>query len=211
VTARSGLPGLPRLRAGWRRGTLPAGPSGPDGPAGAVAVPGGGQVYNAGGIRAWEILSPDSCGGALWVIFEIIKPGELVRAHRHHDVTQLSIVTGEVWDEEAGNEGGGELVFRVGTETRPAGRGGLSLRPPEVDHALWNPGPRPVGQYEISMRGDIMRDYFRRYGKLVEGGPAEPEVAAALAARYGITFNPELTRELELEHSVTAAPGGPLT
>ncbi len=185
---------------------------GPAVPGGAVVIPEGcGEVYNAGGIRALEMLPPGLCGGELWLIFEAIKPAELVRAHRHDDAAQFSIVTGELWDEQAGDEGGGELLFRVGAETRAVARGGLIFRPPGVDHALWNPGTRPVGQVEGSMRGDIMREYFSRYEELVEGGPAGPEETAALAAAYGITFNHDLTRELEQEHNVTAAPGGPLT
>lgn len=187
----TGWPLARRTRPGYRSGLYPAGEPGTIVPAGPAVIPrGAGQPINAAGMQALvKILHPE-----LLVTEQEIQARQLVRAHRHDHVTQFSLVTQ------------GRLAFLVGDETFTVEEGGIIWRPAGLIHAVWNPGDAPARQIEGHLPGNLQHGFYTRFGELAER-LADPPEFAALATEYGMHFDPALTRALEQEHKVTAAPG----
>jgi mannose-6-phosphate isomerase-like protein (cupin superfamily) len=192
-TSSSSTPGMARSRAGWL-----AGQPAQAGPGAAVVIPqGGGAAINAGGMPGLMKIDPGSCGGALLMHEQDIAPMQLVRAHWHASAAQWSLVTR------------GTLMFRVGSQVHEVREGGFIWRPAAVVHAVWNPGPEPARQVEGNMPGHGMLRYYQRYAELAAAGLPDPEEVSALAAEYGVFFDPGLTAELERAYQVSAAaPSG---
>jgi hypothetical protein len=58
------------------------------------------------------------------------------------------------------------------------------------------------------MPGKLQHGFYTRFGALAGGGVADPDEIEVLAAEYGTHFDDALTRALERDHKVSAAPGG---
>ena len=124
-----------------------------------------------------RIPSRDS-GGSVALVEHTLAPGLLgAPPHRHDREDETSYVLA------------GTLTVRLGDEVVTARPGDVVFKPRGQFHAFWNAGDDPVHFLEVITPGGF-EAYFAELAALIPAdGPPDLGALAALAARYGITFD----------------------
>jgi len=145
-----------------------------EGPLGAVLLLGGEPSNNS-----FSLLEHPLAPRAL---------GALVHTHTHED--EYSVVLE------------GTVGFEVGGEAFEAAEGDLVLKPRAVAHAFWNPTDRPARILELIVPGGF-EEYFAELGEIFSR-PGPPDLAAlgSVAARYGLTVEPDSIGRLAAAHQL---------
>jgi mannose-6-phosphate isomerase-like protein (cupin superfamily) len=145
-----------------------------------------GEKIWLGGIGVDFKISGGQSGGAVAVVEHPIEAGRLVPPHVHHGEDEYSyIVTGRIG-------------ARIGDEIIEAGPGDYVLKPRDVPHTFWNPGPQPARLIEIIAPAGFER-FFVKLGELFSTCPAQEFASrrAALGANYHLEFVDEWTEQLK--------------
>jgi quercetin dioxygenase-like cupin family protein len=137
------------------------------------------------------MIGSEASGGSLAVVEHTLAPGLLgAPPHRHEREDETSYVLE------------GELSARIGNETVTVSPGDLIFKPRGVVHAFWNAGSQPVRFLEVITPGGF-ETYFSELAKLIPpDGPPDLDAIAALAGRYGITFDFDVMPALMDEYGV---------
>jgi quercetin dioxygenase-like cupin family protein len=141
-----------------------------------------------------KVSSRDS-GGSVALVEHTLAPGRLgAPPHRHDREDETSYVLA------------GTLTVQLGPDTVTAGPGDIVFKPRGVYHAFWNAGRDPVRFLEVITPGGF-EAYFAELAPLVPtAGPPDLTAIAALAARYGLTFDFASMPALLAEHGVRLGP-----
>jgi quercetin dioxygenase-like cupin family protein len=137
-----------------------------------------------------RISSRDS-GGSVALVEHTLAPGLLgAPPHRHDREDETSYVLT------------GTLTVRLGDEVVTARPGDVVFKPRGQFHAFWNAGPDPVHFLEVITPGGF-EAYFAELAALIPAdGPPDLGALAALAARYGMTFDFASMPSLMATHGV---------
>lgn len=117
-------------------------------------------------------------GGSVAVVEHTLAPGLLgAPPHRHDREDETSYVLA------------GTLTVRLGDEVLTARSGDVVFKPRGQFHTFWNNGADPVRFLEVISPGGF-ESYFAELAALIPaGGAPDLGALAALAARYGMTFD----------------------
>ena len=133
--------------------------------------------------------------GAVAVVEHSFAPGAWVPPHVHTREDEYSIVIE------------GEIGFGSGSQEVTLGPGGYITKPRNELHAMWNAGPAPARMIEIISPAGFEL-YFEEAAELflsADGAP-DPQDLAALADRYGLTFDFTRAPELIERYGLTPRP-----
>lgn len=133
--------------------------------------------------------------GAIAVVEHPFAPGAWVPPHIHTREDEYSIVIE------------GEIGFRSGEQEVTLGPGGYITKPRNELHAMWNAGSAPARMIEIISPAGF-EHYFEEASELflsADGAP-DPQDLAALAGRYGLTFDLTSAPELIERYGLTPRP-----
>ena len=128
-------------------------------------------------------------GGLFAVVEHPMGPGVLVLPHIHTREDEFSYVLE------------GEIGARIGDEEVHATTGCYVLKPRNIWHTFWNPGPRPARVIEIISPSGFEK-YFAEVTALTQSGPPDPEAVERLASRYGLTFSMDWVPELKTKYNL---------
>ncbi len=134
-------------------------------------------------------------GGAISVVEHPFAPGAWVPPHIHTREDEYSIVLE------------GEIGFRSGDREVTLGSGGYITKPRDELHSMWNAGPAPARMIEIISPAGFEK-YFEEAAELFlagDGAP-DPQALAALADRYGLTFDFTWVPDLIERYGLTPRP-----
>ncbi len=158
-----------------------------------VVPPGEGKSVWLGGLGVDFKIWGEQTGRLFAVVEHPMVPGRLVPPHVHVDEDEYSYVLQ------------GRFGARVGEVDLLAGPGTYLLKPRNIPHTFWNPGPEPARMIEtIAPAGferffDELADVFAAAG----AGPPDQERMGELAARYHLSFvHPEWVPELAQKHGL---------
>jgi mannose-6-phosphate isomerase-like protein (cupin superfamily) len=160
-----------------------------------VIGPADGKAGSLGSIGVRFLLDGDESGGGVSLVEHPMPPRALAAPmHRHSREDEYSFVL----EGRVGALLGDELVFGE--------PGDLIFKPRDQWHTFWNAGDTPARILEvISPAG-----FERFFDELVElggvGGPPDPEVLLALAARFGLEMDLASIPGLLAEHRLTFGP-----
>lgn len=142
-----------------------------------VIEPGDPEVLLVPGFTATVKLTGDKTG-ALSIVEHTFAPGALVPPHRHAREDEISCVLE------------GEIGFRSdGTEVT-LGAGSYIVKPRGQLHSMWNAGSTPARMIEIVSPAGF-EGYFTELAEETArvGGRPGPSIIAAIAERYGLSFD----------------------
>lgn len=139
-----------------------------------------------GGLGVDFKIGGEQTGGAFAVIEHPLEPGRLVPPHVHHDEDEYSYILE------------GRIGARIGDEVIEAGPGSYVVKPRNIPHTFWNPGPEPARLIEIITPAGFER-FFTELAELFGTGTSEelPARHAALAVKYHLDFVDGWTAELK--------------
>ena len=149
--------------------TVLTAPHGPDRSIGSIGV----------GFR----LGGEQTGGQVAIVEHPFPPGALVPPHVHTREDEFSIVTA------------GEIGFRSGPDEVVLGPGGYISKPRGELHTMWNAGPDEARMIEVITPSGC-ETFFHKLAEIFESGAPDPESLEALAASYGLFFDPTWVPEL---------------
>ena len=137
-------------------------------------------------------LMGEAAGGRFALVEHRLAPGQLaapIHTHQHED--EYSFVLE------------GELSALLGGELVRAGPGSLVLKPRRQPHTFWNQGPGITRILEIISPSGF-EHYFDGIAELLAANPGQTalEARAALAERYGLTFDFGSLDELKQKYGV---------
>jgi|SRR5436190_470956 len=135
-------------------------------------------------------LEEQQTGGSFSVVEHPMAPGILVPPHIHTREDEYSFVLE------------GEIGARIGDEEVHATTGCYVIKPRNIWHTFWNPGPHPARVIEIISPAGFER-YFAEMALLTQSGPPDPEAIAKVASAYGLTFNMEWVPELVAKYNLS--------
>lgn len=138
-------------------------------------------VPPADGVGSRVTVRGADTGGAMAVVEQILQPKRLIPPHTHANDVWVYVLSGET----------GVLV---GDAVATGRSGSWLLKPREVVHAMWNPGPEPARIVEVLTPAGS-EGFFDEVGGLAESDDAG---FAVLCARYGIRFLPDSAWTAEL-------------
>ena len=118
-----------------------------------------------------------------------IAPGILAPPHIHTREDEFSYVLE------------GEIGARIGDEVVHATPGCYVLKPRNIWHTFWNPGPRPARIIEIISPSGLEK-FFAELAALTQSGPPEPETLDRMASKYGLTFSMDWVPELKAKYNL---------
>ena len=149
-----------------------------------------GEWLAVGGLEVSFRVSGRDTDGAYSVSEYRVDPGRLIPPHTHSREREVSYVVE------------GDLGLRVGADEFVVPSGSFAVKPPDVPHALWNPGQHVVRVIEvISPPG--FETYFQELAEFYTAGTLpDPGLVASLRERYGLTANPEWIPELKSKHQL---------
>lgn len=157
-----------------------------------------GRLVTFGGIGARFKVRGEDTGGMLAIIEQPVQPGAMAPPHTHTREDEYSyVLEGNLW-------------ARVGDQDIEATPGTWILKPRNVPHTFWNPGPGVVRFIEVITPAGL-EGLFEELAELFQRGRPRPEELAGLAERYGCPLtNPEWIPELVERYRLTplGAPGG---
>lgn len=125
--------------------------------------------------------------GTHCILDQIVPSGLFTPVHTHTDEDQAVFVIE------------GSLTCWVDGEREALATGDYAFRPAGLPHSLWNASDAPVRMLEITSPGERFEEYIGKVSALVDSGAADADTIAALAADYGISFDPALTARLTEE------------
>ena len=99
----------------------------------------------------------------------------------------------------------GEVGVEIGGESFVAGAGALVRKPRGIPHAFWNAGDEPARILEIISPAGFER-YFPEAAALFADGVIDPQRAARLWARYGLTMDISSLPRLIAAHNLVVEP-----
>src|SRR6478672_10578132 len=127
--------------------------------------------------------------GSFSLVEHPIAPGILAPPHIHTREDEFSYVLE------------GEIGARIGDEVVHATPGCYVLKPRNIWHTFWNPGPRPARILEIISPAGFER-FFAELAALTQSGPPEPETLERMASKYGLTFSMDWVPELKAKYNL---------
>jgi quercetin dioxygenase-like cupin family protein len=139
-------------------------------------------------------LSGEQTGGQVAIVEHPFPPGALVPPHVHTREDEFSIVTA------------GAIGFRSGADEVVLEAGGYIAKPRGELHTMWNAGTVEARMIEIITPAGFER-FFLELADLIQAGPPDPEVLAALAASYGLFFDPTWVPELMTKYDLSSPFG----
>lgn len=144
-----------------------------------------------GGLGFVFRLEGGETGGALSLVEHPIEPGTLAAPmHTHRREDEFSYVLE------------GRIEAQVGGEVLLAEAGAVVVKPRNVPHTFWNPGPEPARVLEVISPAGFER-YFRELPALFpESGEPDVEGFLALCARYELEMDMESFPRLVEEHGL---------
>ena len=134
-------------------------------------------------------LEEQQTGGSFSLIEHPIGPGILAPPHIHTREDEFSYVLE------------GEIGARIGDEEVHATTGCYVLKPRNIWHTFWNPGPRPARIIEIISPSGFEK-FFAELAALTQSGPPEPEALDRMASRYGLIFGMDWVPELKAKYNL---------
>ena len=158
---------------------LPA-PHGPDRSIGSIGV----------GFR----LSGEDTAGQVAIVEHPFPVGALVPPHVHTREDEFSIVTA------------GAIGFRSGPDEVVLEAGGYISKPRGELHTMWNAGPTEARMIEVITPAGFER-FFLQLAEMFEAGPPDPATLEALAATYGLFFDPTWVPDLMQRHNLNSPFG----
>ncbi len=158
---------------------LPA-PHGPDRSIGSIGV----------GFR----LGGEQTGGQVAIVEHPFPPGALVPPHVHTREDEFSIVTA------------GTIGFRSGSDEVVLEAGGYISKPRGELHTMWNAGPVEARMIEIITPAGFER-FFLELAEALQDEPPEPGALEALAASYGLFFDPTWIPDLMARYHLNSPFG----
>jgi len=155
-----------------------------------VTLPGEGKSLSMGGLGVtYKVLSEDT-DGTIAVVEHPIEPGRLVRPHTHTREDEISHVV-------QGNVG-----VKVGEQELLATPGTWVFKPRGTPHAFWNPGSKTARIIEIIVPGAFGRYFEELAAALNAGGPPNQERLAAVARKYGLTYEMDWVPALKEKYNL---------
>jgi mannose-6-phosphate isomerase-like protein (cupin superfamily) len=144
-----------------------------------------------GGLGVDFKVSGSATSGALSIVEHPVEPNRLVPPHVHTREDELSFVIE------------GEMGVRIGSDTFLARAGDYVLKPRDIPHTFWNPGPARLRILELIWPPSF-DSFFRELAGLYDagGGRPDPGLADELAARYGCTFYFDWVPELKARYGL---------
>ena len=133
--------------------------------------------------------------GHVCVLEQTVAPGMLVAAHRHGHETQGAYVVS------------GQLTFYVDGEEQTVGAGGYVVRPCGSVHSLWNASAEPARMIEITTPAAAWQAFALELQSFHTRGGGVADELVDLAARYGTTLEPDVTRMLAERHGLSTGAG----
>jgi mannose-6-phosphate isomerase-like protein (cupin superfamily) len=160
-----------------------------------VVQPGAGTTGDLGTIGvAFKLWGADT-NGAISIVEHPFPVGALVPPHLHTREDEYSIVTE------------GEIGFRSGDREVVLGAGGYITKPRGELHTMWNAGKVPARMIEVISPAGF-EGFFRDLSQLLAAGPPAPDMVAALAADYGLSFgNPDWLPDVITRYGLNPLPG----
>lgn len=128
-------------------------------------------------------LGGDETGDQLAIVEHPFPVGALVPPHIHSREDEFSIVTA------------GKIGFRSGADEVVLGAGEYIVKPRGELHTMWNAGDEEARMIEVITPSGFER-FFLDLADIIEAGPPDPVVLGALAASYGVFFDPTWVPEL---------------
>jgi mannose-6-phosphate isomerase-like protein (cupin superfamily) len=162
-----------------------------------VLGPKDGKAGRLGSIGVRFMVQGDETGGGFSLVEHPMPPRALAAPlHRHSREDEYSFVLE------------GRLGALLGDEVVYGEPGDLIFKPRGQWHTFWNAGTEPARILEVISPAGFER-YFEELVELLEqAGPPDPNVLAALAARYGLELDfeslPRLTQEYGLHFGPAA-------
>lgn len=148
-----------------------------------VLTPPHGPDRSIGSISVGFRLGGDHTGGQVAIVEHPFPPGALVPPHVHTREDEFSIVTA------------GAIGFRSGSDEVVLEAGGYISKPRGELHTMWNAGPDEARMIEVITPSGFER-FFLDLAEMVAAGPPDPTSLEALAASYGLFFDPSWVPEL---------------
>ncbi len=139
-----------------------------------VIQPGEGEERNLGTIGVVFKLFGEQTNGQVSIVEHPFPVGACVPPHLHTLEDEYSIVTE------------GEIGFRSGDREVVLGAGGYITKPRGEAHTMWNAGQVPARMIEVISPAGFEHFFWGVGEAMAAGGPPDPEVMAALAAKHGL-------------------------
>ncbi|HEX5825639.1 MAG TPA: cupin domain-containing protein [Candidatus Limnocylindrales bacterium] len=129
--------------------------------------------------------------GSVSIVEHTFAPGVLVPPHRHTREDEISYVVE------------GEIGFRSEDREVSLRAGGYIVKPRGELHAMWNASSVPARMIEIISPAGFER-YFVELAAAIAaiGGQRDPAVMAAVAERYGLSFDFSGVPDLVARHGL---------
>lgn len=128
-------------------------------------------------------------GGHVTILKATMPARSLVRAHTHEREDEFTFVYR------------GTIGARVGKEEIVAPEGSLLFKPRNVQHAMWNATNLPALMLEIITPSGLEGLFAALSEARQRGGTGDD--FSALSGSFGVSFDPELSAELEARHRLS--------
>jgi mannose-6-phosphate isomerase-like protein (cupin superfamily) len=160
-----------------------------------VVGPTDGKAGSLGSIGVRFLLDGDESGGGVSLVEHPMPPRALAAPmHRHSREDEYSFVL----EGRVGALLGDELVFGE--------PGDLIFKPRNQWHTFWNAGDTPARILEVISPAGFERFFDELVALGGVGGPPDPEMLLALAARYGLEMDLASIPGLLAEHRLAFGP-----
>jgi mannose-6-phosphate isomerase-like protein (cupin superfamily) len=158
--------------------------------AGIVVSPEQGNLVDLGGLGVVFKVAGERVRGTVSLVEHPMEPGRLVPPHVHGAEDEVSYVLE------------GRFGVRIGDVEAVAGPGSYIIKPREVPHTFWNPGPEPARLIEVIVPASF-EHFFRQLGALAAEMPEDFEQRRAeLGTSYNLAFVPEWVPELKQKYGL---------
>jgi quercetin dioxygenase-like cupin family protein len=136
--------------------------------------------------------------GSISIVEHVFSPGALVPPHRHTLEDEISYVVM------------GDIGFRSDGKEVTLAAGGYIVKPRGELHSMWNAGSTPARMIEIISPAGFER-YFVELAEAVAaaGRIPDPSTMAAIAGRFGLSFDLAEVPDLVARYGLVAPGGGP--
>ena len=151
-------------------------------------------IPSFGGVRF--MLGSDETGGQLSVVEHPVDPKGASLRHTHSKEDEYTFILE------------GRIGFQVGDVEFTADPGTLVLKPRGIPHAFWNTTDAPARVLELIAPGGLEHFFEEMSALMALGGPPDPAEMGQIQHRYGISIEPESSRELAQRHGLRM-PGPP--
>jgi quercetin dioxygenase-like cupin family protein len=163
----------------------------------AVVQPHGPDAQLIPGLTAMTRLSSAETG-SISIVEHLFSPGVLVPPHRHTLEDEISYVVM------------GDIGFRSDGKEVTLAAGGYIVKPRGELHSMWNAGSTPARMIEIISPAGFEK-YFVELAEAVAaaGRIPDPSTMAAIAGRFGLSFDLAEVPDLVARYGLVAPGGGP--